>query len=94
MLLRTMFESIMCLSYTASSQCLISITEIGDLSIPITDTRVHENANGAYLKLLAATPDAVIPTCAHIWNIITPSTHPDVLYLGLGGAFPHIPEQL
>lgn len=83
MLLKAIFESIICLSHTACSQYLTSIIETGDLSIPITETRTHENANGAYLKNLATTPDAVIPTCAQIWNIITPLTHPDVFILAL-----------
>lgn len=55
---------------------------------------MHENSNDAYLKHLATTPDTVILTCAQIWNIITPLTPPDVFYLGLEGAFPHIPEHL
>lgn len=83
----------MCLFCAACSQDLMSITEPGDLSISIRETRMHENKDGAYLKHLATTPDPVIPTCAQIWNIITPWTHPDVFYLGLEGAFPHIPEQ-
>lgn len=85
--LRTIFESIMCLSYTACSRYLISITETRDLSIPIPETRMHTKADSAYLKHLVTTPDAVIPACAPIWNIVTPSTHPDVLYLGWKALF-------